>query len=97
MNTRKNGSHDEGKIQRKIKAKNIPKATKNCTKEQRRPSLRLREANAANYVDDDVSDDEYAINSVDLTDPQSYTAAMKTINADIARWKNLVKAANLKF
>ena len=52
------------------------------TKDQRRPSQRLRDA-TTNHVDDE--DDPCEINSVDLTDPQSYTAAMKSANAD--KWQ----------
>ena len=60
------------------------------TKEQRRPSRKLREAMANCFENEEMEDkfDEFDINTVDLTDPQTYAAAMKTTNA--AQWQMAV-------
>ena len=76
-------------VSRLVQPAEMPSRVQTRPAAKRKPSQRVRDAHAAGYVEADISSDEdYGIHNVDITDPKTFAAAMKTPEAE--KWQEAI-------
>ena len=82
------GADEVTQDQRRLTPSDTPRRIQTRNASERRPSWRMREANAIENDDDKDDDKEIDVNNIIMEDPTTYAAAMKT--PDSNKWQEAI-------